>query len=130
MVSKTFGLPAGLLSSLCYVESGHNIRAINLDDGGSPSLGVCQIKYTTAKQLGYKGTPERLWKDEKANIFYAGKYLRRQLDSNAYDVSRAVASYNLGHYKRGKDGHAVNSRYVNKVITQWKKYEAQVQNPR
>lgn len=129
-VSQTFNLPPGLLSALCYVETNHNINAINLDDGGSPSLGICQIKYTTAKHLGYKGTPQKLWKNEKLNIYYAGKYLHRQLDRHGGNVSQAVASYNLGHFKSRKDGRAVNHKYVDKVFNKWGQYEIQIYDPR
>jgi len=55
-VSMQLILPQGLLSSLCYVESTHKVTAIAYNDGKTHSYGVCQIKYTTAQQMGFKGS--------------------------------------------------------------------------
>lgn len=111
-----FNLPPGLLSSLCYVESTHNIEAIHHDDGHADSLGVCQIKYATAKTLGFKGQPIDLM-NPKTNIYYAGKYLRHQLVRYG-SIEKAVIAYNIGSAKS-----LTTTVYQRKVFKRWATYE-------
>lgn len=117
--THTFHLPEGLLPALCFVESGHHIKAINPHDGGSPSLGVCQVKESTARFLGYKGSVEALQKDLKINTYYSAKYLRYQMDRYHNDIHRAVAAYNAGTYKTDDKGQIKNVGYVVKVFKAW-----------
>lgn len=116
--SKAIGLPAGLLSAICYVESAHKDRVVNIHDGGSPSYGVCQIKYKTARELGFTGTAYEL-RSAKPNILYAGKLLKRQLNRYKGDIKKAVAAYNSGTYHQHKSGLPRNNRYVKKVFKAW-----------
>lgn len=109
------GLPANLLSSLCYVESAHKINAIHHDDGNGDSLGVCQIKYPTAKMMGFKGTSEQLMLP-KNNIKYAAKYLAHQIKRYNGDVTKAVIAYNQGSAK-----NLTSTKYSIKVFKQWRK---------
>lgn len=111
-VSNSFNLPVNLLSAVCYVESGHKPNAIHLNDGGADSLGMCQIKLTTARQLGYTGTANELQVNYKINIFYAGKYLRYQLKRYKGDQRKAIAAYNAGSWS----GKSINIKYLNKVL--------------
>lgn len=117
-VSQTFSLPPGLLQSLCFVESGYNPNAINQFDGGSPSVGVCQMKLTTARTLGFKGSEAELRKP-KVNIYYAGKYLSKQINRYGGNVHKGVAAYNSGSHKVNKQGLTVNRLYVGKVLIAW-----------
>jgi len=110
--SMQLGLPPGLLESLCYVESTHNINAIHHNDGDSDSIGICQIKLKTAQWLGFKGTEQQLF-DPKINIFYAGKYLKYQIKRYS-NHSRAVVAYNKGNAK-----DLTNSKYQYKVFNIW-----------
>jgi soluble lytic murein transglycosylase-like protein len=109
-------LPVGLLESLCYIESKHDIYALHKDDGGSDSLGICQIKLSTARSLGFKGTKQQLM-EPAVNIHYAGKYLKHQL-LRYRSIERAVIAYNLGH-----SGRLTSSKYQIKVYEQWRHYE-------
>lgn len=109
-VEKVYNIPEGLLVSICEVESHYKVNAINLDDGGSPSLGVCEIKLTTAKLMGYKGTAEHLWKDPVANAHWAGAYLSWQLSRYNGNVLKAISAYNAGSYS------TKNTHYVIKVL--------------
>lgn len=104
--STQFHLPPRLLSSLCRAESNHNVRAINKDDGDGDSIGICQIKLTTAKDMGFRGSEQELY-DPKTNIFYAAKYLRRQIRTCG-TIFGGVEAYNLGHC-------GPNSRYLKRV---------------
>jgi soluble lytic murein transglycosylase-like protein len=115
LTSSQFNLPPGLLDSICYTESTYNTRAIHLDDGpGGPSLGVCQIKYSTAKWLGFKGTPTQLM-NPKTNILYAGKYLAKQLERYDDNAQKAVIAYNYGHAPK----NLTNTKYQIKVFKRW-----------
>ncbi len=106
------GLPTGLLSSVCYIESTHNINAISHYDGKTHSYGICQIKLETAKTLGFKGTAAELMKP-KINIHYAGKYLQKQI--LRYDnTTRGIVAYNRGNAKA-----LTRSKYSDRVIKHW-----------
>lgn len=114
ITTRTFGLPIGLIDSICYVESHYNVNAIHHDDGKSDSLGVCQIKFSTAKGLGFKGTPKTLMLPY-VNIYFASMFLRQQLDRYRFDVQRAIVAYN-----RGNATNIYSTKYSNKVINQWR----------
>ena len=117
-VTATLGLPNGLLSAVCHVESHHNVKAINLNDGGEDSLGVCQIKLSTAKMLGFKGTAAEL-QEPFVNAYYAGMYLNKQLRRYDHFIPHAIAAYNSGTLRLTKHRHVVNIKYVNKVFKAW-----------
>lgn len=117
-VSQKFSLPDNLLSSLCYVESKHVIEAIHVDDGNSNSVGICQIKLSTARLLGFRGDEIRL-KNPNTNIFYAGKYLRHQLLRYHGDVPKSISAYNAGSCRYNKLGEIKNRKYVAKVMMEW-----------
>lgn len=106
-VSSTFNLPDGLLSSLCYVESNHNVHALNENDGGSRSHGVCQIKLATARSIGFVGTGAQL-REPKTNVHYAGKLLSYQI-KRCGSIEKGVLAYNSGKCTKG------NPKYVKKV---------------
>lgn len=117
IVSAQFNLPAGLLNSLCFVESNHNITAVHHDDGRGDSLGICQIKIDSARQLGFKGTEKELMKPEN-NIYYAGAYLQHQRTRYNGSITKAVIAYNIGSAK-----NLTNSKYQTKVFKQWRGFE-------
>jgi len=109
-----YGLPEGLLSSLCYVESRHVASAIHKNDGGEDSIGICQIKYSTAKQLGYRGSKKELYLPEN-NIKYAALYLKKQI-KRYKSINRGVIAYN-----RGNSRLLTTSKYQVKVYKIWHK---------
>ncbi len=113
-ISTYYSLPPNLLSSICYIESTHNIKAIHHDDGSGDSLGVCQIKLSTAQDLGFKGTAEQLMVPA-TNIKYAGKYLKSQIKRYDGNVKKAVIAYNLGHA-----GQLTYTKYQDKVYKYWR----------
>ncbi len=113
-VSNHFGLPQDVLSSLCYVESTHNVTAIHYNDGGSDSLGICQLKYSTAVWLGFTGTEEELM-EPKNNIFYAAKFLSHQYRRYNYDITKAVIAYNMGSAR-----DLTRTTYSDKVLYTWR----------
>ncbi len=116
--TQTLNLPPKLIDSICYVESGHNAKVVNINDGGSPSHGVCQIKLDTARLVGFKGTTKQLM-DPKTNIYWAGKYLKHQLRRYDNNIEKAIAAYNAGKHRVNDQGLTKNRKYVNKVLQVW-----------
>ncbi len=113
-ISLQTGLKPGLLSSLCYVESKHKVTAIAYNDGKTHSYGVCQIKITSAQQMGFKGSEKDLMKPEN-NIKYAALFLKYQINRYDGNIARGVTAYNKG--RSTGDG---NSVYYKKVMNQWR----------
>lgn len=111
-------LPIGLLESICFVESGHDTSAVKLNDGGSNSLGVCQVKLNTARLLGFRGTAKQL-QQPKTNVYYAGLYLTKNLNRYEWDVEMAIAAYNAGTCRYNSKGQIKNRRYVRRVLNVW-----------
>lgn len=116
--STTFNLPPGLLSAVCFVESSHRSHVVRSNDGGSDSIGICQVKFSTAQLMGFEGTVEQL-KQPKINAHYAAAYLRKQIDRYNGDIVKGVASYNSGTLKADKNNLPVNLAYVRKVLSVW-----------
>lgn len=117
MSGSAFGLPQGLLTSLCYVESGHKVEAIHHDDGNGDSLGLCQIKIQTARFMGFRGTRKQLM-DPVVNMHYAAKYLAHQVERYHGDLTSAVIAYNIGSSR-----HLKVTSYSRKVFAQWQKVQ-------
>lgn len=108
-----YGLPPKLLDSLCFIESGYNLEAVNRNDGHGDSLGVCQVKLKTAKWMGFRGTEKELM-NPVTNAKYSAVYLKYQLKRYGGNVPKALTAYNRGNAKGLK-----RSTYSDKVI---KKY--------
>lgn len=109
-----YNLPPNLLSSLCWVESKHNVYAHHVNDGGSDSFGICQIKYNTAKHMGFKGTKQQLMEPIN-NINYAAAYLSYQLVRYNNNPKKAVIAYNRGHAKK-----LTKTNYQVRVFKHWR----------
>lgn len=109
--SKIENVPFRLLNAICFVESRHNPNAINQYDGGSASYGLCQIKISTARFMGFKGAVHSLF-DVTINTRLAAKYLHYQLTRYRGDWIKAISAYNRGH--AGKT--ITNQDYVNQVM--------------
>lgn len=120
--STQYNLPPGLLASLCYVESKHQVNKIHYNDGDTNSYGVCQIKLITAQEMGFKGTAIELM-TPKTNIQYAGAYLKYQLTRYNGNVARAVVAYNKGNSR-----HLTSSPYQIKVFREWRLAQYDVYN--
>jgi soluble lytic murein transglycosylase-like protein len=94
--AKAHGIPETLIHRIIKRESGYNPLASNRGN-----LGLMQIRYATARGMGYRGAVSGLL-DANTNLTYAVPYL-----ANAYRVSggnpdRAVALYAGGYYYEAK----------------------------
>lgn len=94
--AKVHGVPETLVHRVIKRESGYNPRASH-----SGNFGLMQIRYATARGMGYKGSVSGLL-DANTNLTYAVPYL-----ANAYMVAggnpdRAIALYAGGYYYEAK----------------------------
>jgi len=89
------GLPVELVHRVVTRESGYNPRARS---GGN--LGLMQIKYATARGVGYNGSPSGLM-DPETNLTYAVRYLAGAYHAAGGNPRRAVALYASGYHGRG-----------------------------
>ena len=94
--AKAHGVPETLVHRVIRRESGYNPRA-----SSRGNIGLMQIRYATARGMGYRGSASGLL-DANTNLTYAVPYL-----ANAYRVAggnpdRAVALYAGGYYYKAK----------------------------
>jgi soluble lytic murein transglycosylase-like protein len=90
--AKAHGVPEALVHRVIQRESSYNPRA-----SSRGNLGLMQIRYDTARGMGYRGPASGLL-DASTNLTYAVPYL-----ANAYRVAggshdRAVSLYTGGYY--------------------------------
>src|SRR3712207_1643905 len=90
--AQAHGVPEALVHRIVQRESGYNPRAASRGN-----LGLMQIRYATARGMGYTGPASGLL-DANTNLTYAVPYL-----ANAYKVAggnadRAVSLYQGGYY--------------------------------
>lgn len=120
--AKTVKVSGALLLAICTHES--NLKNVVVPhDGGSPSYGICQVKYDTAKMLGFTGQARDLLHPE-TNAFYAAKYLAYQQQRYGNCWVKLAASYNAGSYNPSNKavGCPRNLKYVNRVKKKLEKH--------
>ena len=91
-----YGIPESLLHRVVRRESTYNPKAYNRGH-----YGLMQIKYATARSMGYEGPAEGLF-DAETNIKYAGKYLRGAWMVADDKNDGAVRLYAAGYYYHAK----------------------------
>ncbi|WP_411032647.1 transglycosylase SLT domain-containing protein [Shinella sp. BYT-45] len=91
-----YGIPESLLHRVVKRESRYNPKAYNRGH-----YGLMQIKYATARSMGYEGPAEGLF-DAETNIKYAGKYLRGAWLVADDKNDGAVRLYAAGYYYHAK----------------------------
>lgn len=91
-----YGIPESLLHRVVKRESRYNPKAYNRGH-----YGLMQIKYATAKSMGFEGPAEGLF-DAETNIKYAGKYLRGAWLVADDKNDGAVRLYAAGYYYHAK----------------------------
>jgi soluble lytic murein transglycosylase-like protein len=94
--AKIHGLPEAFVHRIVMRESRYNPRLVH-----NHCFGLMQIKYATARGMGYKGSPRGLL-DAQTNLTYAVPYL-----ANAYRLAdgnedRAAALFRSGYYYMAK----------------------------
>jgi len=99
--AKIYEIPESLIHRVVHRESRYDPKAYNK----AGYFGLMQIKYNTAKSMGYEGPPSGLL-DAETNIKYAAKYLRGAwmvADNKADNKEvKAVQLYARGYYYDAK----------------------------
>ena len=85
------GVPEALVHRVVIRESRYNPRAI----GAGGAMGLMQIKYSTARAMGYTGSSAGLL-DADTNLTYAVRYL-----AGAYRVAHGNPDRAVMNYARG-----------------------------
>ena len=116
------GVDPAFIKAVVKAESNFNPRAYRFEPhvahlgGPDASYGLMQTLFSTAKELGYTGTPEGLY-DPATSLEFGTRYLKRQLSRYGGDVEKAAAAYNAGSAIRSNDGRGwINQAYVDRVL--------------
>lgn len=92
-----YGVPESLVHRVVHRESKYDPKAYNKNG----YWGLMQIKYSTAKSMGYEGPPEGLL-DAETNLKYAIKYLRGAWLVADNQNDNAIRLYARGYYYDAK----------------------------
>jgi soluble lytic murein transglycosylase-like protein len=85
-------VPVSLAKAVVTIESRWNPRVT----GSAGEVGLMQIKYATARMIGYRGTRAALYNPE-TNIKWGMKYLAGAHQLAGGDLCRTVSKYQGGH---------------------------------
>lgn len=89
-ISQEVGVDPLLFAAICYKES-HFKYFYNVNDGGTPSYGPCQIKAITARHVKLY----REYMTHEDTIRVGASYLKEKL-AKCGNVRSALAAYNTG----------------------------------
>jgi len=90
--SAQYHVPESLIRRIIVRESAYNAKAHR-----GPYWGLMQIRYDTARSLGYDGPPSGLL-DAETNLRYGCKYLAGAYKVAYGDPEKAVSYYASGYY--------------------------------
>ncbi|TDX64305.1 transglycosylase-like protein with SLT domain [Methylosinus sp. sav-2] len=94
--ARTYDIPESLIHTAVRRESNYNPAAKN-----GPYWGLMQIRYDTARSVGYSGPAKGLL-DAETNLAYAGAYLANAFRVAGGDAQRAIQLYAKGFYFEAK----------------------------
>ncbi|MDX5594023.1 lytic transglycosylase domain-containing protein [Pseudovibrio sp. SPO723] len=106
--AKKHGVPHELARAVVQVESSFNPSA----RGAAGEVGLMQIKPSTARGLGYRGSTKALYNPE-TNLEWGMKYLAGAHKKAGGDLCGTILRYNAGHY--AKRMNKTSARYCQKV---------------
>lgn len=95
--AKANGVPVALVHRVILRESRYDAALM----GRGGTIGLMQIKLSTARSLGYTGTAEGL-RDPDTNLAYAVKYLAGAYRAAEGDHNKTVGYYASGYYDVAK----------------------------
>jgi hypothetical protein len=109
------GVPVDFALAVAEQESGFTCNVISTAD----AMGVLQILYPTAVEMGYRGKPEELLRCHMS-AKYGVKYLKRALEEASGDLCLAANKYfagtNAGFIESGRE-------YCRGVLTKMQRYK-------
>jgi soluble lytic murein transglycosylase-like protein len=88
------GVPASVANAVVMLESRYRPHIVH-----SGNYGLMQIRYGTARSLGYRGSPAGLLNAD-TNLQYGMKYLARGWRASGGDLCRTIAHYQTGRLMR------------------------------
>lgn len=104
------GVPVNFAMAIASHESGMRCNAV----GSAGERGVMQIKPSTARGIGYKGSSRGL-NDCYTGVYWGMKYLRMAIDKARGDLRYAAYLYNAGI--NAKTRNPAKKRYVLAVFS-------------
>jgi soluble lytic murein transglycosylase-like protein len=106
--AKSYGVPVSLANAVVKIESGYrpNLR------GRAGEIGLMQVKLSTARGLGYKGSAKGLY-NPATNIRYGMKYLGMAHKIGGKTTCGTILRYNAGH--GAKRMNPISAAYCSKV---------------
>ncbi|WP_063298207.1 MULTISPECIES: lytic transglycosylase domain-containing protein [unclassified Pseudovibrio] len=106
--AKKHGVPHHIAKAVVEVESNFNARA----RGRAGEVGLMQIKPSTARGMGYRGSTKALYKPEN-NIEWGMRYLAGAYKRAGGDLCGTILRYNAGHY--AKRMNRISAKYCKRV---------------
>ena len=106
--AKSQGVPESLAHAVISIESNYRANA----RGSAGEVGLMQIKPSTARMMGYRGSTKALYNPE-TNIKYGMKYLAMAHKLGGGSTCGTILKYNAGH--AAKRMNPVSKRYCGKV---------------
>jgi soluble lytic murein transglycosylase-like protein len=103
--ARANAVPEALVHRVIVRESRYQPRLV----GRGGTIGLMQIKLSTARGLGYTGDAEGL-RDPNTNLTYAVRYLAGAYRAANGDHNRAVAYYASGYYQAAKRQRLAHGR--------------------
>ncbi len=104
--AKANGVPEALVHRVIVRESRYQPGLV----GHGGTIGLMQIKLSTARSLGYTGSAEGL-RDPDTNLTYAVKYLAGAYRAANGDHAKAVHYYASGYYYEAKRQRLEHNRH-------------------
>ena len=102
------GIPIALAHAVVRIESGYRAHV----RGGAGEVGLMQIKPSTARAIGYRGSTRGLYNPD-TNLRWGMKYLGGAYRRAGGKVCGTVLRYNAGHYARRMN--RISARYCRKA---------------
>lgn len=117
-ISCRNGIDPRLVASVIWTESRFRAKMIRTEKDGHLSVGLMQIKRSTAREIGFRGPLRKLmipW----INVFYGVKYLKNRIRHYSYGWD-SVSAYNGGRPLWSR----TRFRYLNHgyVLSVWRHY--------
>lgn len=113
--ANTYRVPFAWVKAVIGTESGFDPKAYRAEPAISDaSYGLMQILYSTARSLGYSGTPEGLF-DPRTNIMLGTKYIAQLIERWGMDFKRVYSAYNSGNPDKYLTSAQV-ARNVNRAV--------------
>jgi soluble lytic murein transglycosylase-like protein len=106
--ARANGVPYALARAVVQVESGFRASA----RGGVGEIGLMQLRKSTARGMGYRGSSRALYHPE-TNIKYGMRYLGQAYKLGGRSTCGAILKYNAGHAARSMN--PISRRYCRKV---------------